>query len=175
MLAATTISGVFLVEAVIFADHRGLFARLYDEEELSRAGVDTGVSQSRAAFNGAAGTLRGLHYQAEPHGDTKVVRCTAGSIFDVVADLRPDSPTCHQWIATELSALNRRSVVVPPGCAHGYLTLSADSEVAYLISVPYVEGAQRGVVWDDPTLAVSWPASPVVISERDLTLPRLAS
>src|SRR5579871_4691790 len=142
---ATQIAGVYLAEAAATPDRRGIVARLFDLEELRALGVDTDFSHALVAFNEATATLRGLHYQAPPYGETKVVRCTAGALFDVVVDLRPDSSTWRGWMAVELSAENRRSLVVPPGCAHGYLTLAPCSEVSYLISSPYVEDAQRGV------------------------------
>ncbi|MGH9092588.1 MAG: dTDP-4-dehydrorhamnose 3,5-epimerase family protein, partial [Acidimicrobiales bacterium] len=148
----TSLPGLLVLQAKLVTDERGFFARLYDEEDLSARGVDTRVAQSRVAFNKAPGTLRGLHFQAEPYGETKIVRCTAGSIFDIVADLRATSPTRYRWEAFELSAANRTSLLVPPGCAHGYMTLTAGAEVSYLISAPYMEPAQRGVRWDDPTL-----------------------
>jgi dTDP-4-dehydrorhamnose 3,5-epimerase len=172
-LVATALAGVLLAEAVTMADRRGSFVRLYDEEELERHGIDTRVAQSRVAFNESTRTLRGLHYQAAPHGETKIVRCTAGTIYDVVVDLRTGSPTLHHWIGLELSSTNRISLIVPPGCAHGYLTLTPAAEVAYLISAPYVEAAQRGVRWDDATLAIAWPSEPLVIGDRDAGLPLL--
>jgi dTDP-4-dehydrorhamnose 3,5-epimerase len=172
-LLETPLAGVFVAEPTCIVDRRGFMARLYDEEELARHGIDTGVAQARLALNEAASTLRGLHYQAAPYEETKMVRCTAGAIFDVVADLRPDSPTLHHWVGFELSSSNRNCLIVPPGCAHGYLTLTPGAEVSYLISAPFVEGAQRGLRWDDPTLAIAWPAQPLVIGERDAELPLL--
>ena len=172
-IVETTLSGVFLVEPEPVADPRGFFARLYDEEELVSLGIDTRVAQHAIAFNDSEATVRGLHYQQTPHAETKVVRCTAGVLFDVVADLRTDSPTRHRWAGFELSASNRKSLIIPPGCAHGYLTLTPNTEAIYLISVPYVADAQRGVRWDDPILKISWPLSPLVIGERDAGLPFL--
>jgi dTDP-4-dehydrorhamnose 3,5-epimerase len=157
----------------IVEDRRGFFARLYGEDELEGLGIDTRVARSAIAFNDSMATIRGLHYQEAPYAETKVVRCTAGALFDVVADLRPGSPTRHRWVGLELSASNRKSLVVPPGCAHGYLTLKPATEVAYLISVPNVKNAQRGIRWDDPVLGIAWPRSPLVIGERDAALPLL--
>ncbi|MGO9963180.1 MAG: dTDP-4-dehydrorhamnose 3,5-epimerase family protein [Acidimicrobiales bacterium] len=172
-IAGTDLPGVFLVEPELAADPRGFFARLYREAELANLGIDTRVAQQAIAFNDSTATIRGLHYQQAPYGETKVVRCTAGALFDVVVDLRPTSPMRNHWTGIELSATNRRSVIIPPGCAHGYLTLTPATEVTYLISVPYVETAQRGVRWDDPTLKISWPRSPLVLGERDAALPLL--
>jgi dTDP-4-dehydrorhamnose 3,5-epimerase len=172
-IVETDLPGVFLIEPELVADRRGFFARLYDEEELVGLGIDARVAQYSIAFNDSTATIRGLHYQQAPNGETKVVRCTAGVLFDVVVDLRPASPTRHRWVGFELSASNRKTLIIPPGCAHGYLTLTPATEVAYLISVPYVKTAQRGVRWDDPVLAISWPRSPLVIGERDAALPFL--
>ena len=172
-IAKTDLPGVFLIKPDLVTDRRGFFARLYDEEELAGLGVDTRVAQYSIAFNDAMATIRGLHYQQAPYGETKVVRCTAGVVFDVVVDLRPDSPMRHRWVDFELSASNRNTLVIPPGCAHGYLTLTAATEVTYLISVPYVKTAKRGVRWDDPVLKISWPHAPLVIGERDAALPFL--
>jgi dTDP-4-dehydrorhamnose 3,5-epimerase len=172
-IVETDLPGVFLVEPEMVVDRRGFFGRLYDEEKLVSLGIETRVAQCAIAFNDSVATIRGLHYQEAPYGETKVVRCTAGMLFDVVVDLRPASPTRHRWFGFELSASNRHSLIVPPGCAHGYLTLTPATEVAYLISVPYVQTAQRGVRWDDPILKISWPRSPLVIGERDAALPLL--
>ena len=172
-IVETDLPGVFLIEPELVADRRGFFARLYGEEELVGLGIDARVAQYSIAFNDSTATIRGLHYQQAPNGETKVVRCTAGVLFDVVVDLRPASPTRHRWVGFELSASNRKTLIIPPGCAHGYLTLTPATEVAYLISVPYVKTAQRGVRWDDPVLAISWPRSPLVIGERDAALPFL--
>ncbi len=169
----SVLAGVFLVEPELIADRRGFFARLYNAEELAAVGVDARVAQYVISYNDSPATIRGLHYQREPYAETKVVRCTAGVLFDVVADLRPSSPTRHRWVGYELSASNRKSLIVPPGCAHGYLTLTPASEVSYLISIPYEMDAQCGVRWDDPVLGISWPRSPLVIGERDAALPLL--
>jgi dTDP-4-dehydrorhamnose 3,5-epimerase len=174
-LVETYLPGVFLAEPVRVPDRRGFFARLYDEENLTTRGIDMRVSQASVAFNEALSTLRGLHFQDAPYGETKIIRCTAGAIYDVVADLRRDSITLHRWVSFELSSANLTSVIVPPGCAHGYLTLTPEAEVSYLISAPYVEDAQRGIRWDDPTLRITWPTTPREISERDASLPLLGA
>ncbi|MGO9100778.1 MAG: dTDP-4-dehydrorhamnose 3,5-epimerase family protein [Acidimicrobiales bacterium] len=172
-IVETALSGMFLVEPELVADRRGFFARLYGEEDLVALDIDTRVAQYAIAFNDSEATIRGLHYQQTPYAETRIVRCTAGVVFDVVADLRPGSPTRHRWVGFELSASNRKTLVIPPGCAHGYLTLTPNTEVTYLISAPYVADAQRGVRWDDPILKISWPLSPLVIGERDAALPLL--
>ena len=172
-ITKTDLPGVFLIEPELVEDRRGFFARLYDEEELARVGVDTRVAQHSIAFNDSMATIRGLHYQQAPYGETKLVRCTTGAVFDVVVDLRQNSPTRHRWVDFELSASNRTALIIPPGCAHGDPTLTAGAELTYLISVPYMKTAQRGVRWDDPVLKIRWPRAPLVIGERDAALPLL--
>jgi dTDP-4-dehydrorhamnose 3,5-epimerase len=167
----TRISGVFVIEPERLADERGFFARTWCQQEFAAHGLDPRVVQCGASFNPRQGTLRGLHYQAAPHEETKLVRCTRGAIFDVVADLRDGSPTRQLWFATELTADNHRMMVIPPGCAHGFLTLIQDSEVFYQMSVDHHADSSRGVRWDDPALAIRWPAEVRVISERDRQLP----
>ena len=130
--------------------------------------------QSSVSFNEIAGTLRGMHYQAEPHVETKLVRCTAGAIYDVVIDMRPASKTYLQWCGEELSAENRRSLYIPPGCAHGFITLEDRSEVLYEISEFYHPECARGVRWNDPAFGVVWPRQPARISARDAAYPLLA-
>ena len=129
--------------------------------------------QASVSFNRRRGTLRGLHYQAAPHEESKLVRCTAGAIHDVVVDLRDDSPTLRSHVSVELSADNRRQIYVPPGCAHGFQALEDSTEVSYLISAFYEASASRGVRFDDPRLAVAWPLEPSVVSERDRAWPLL--
>ncbi len=131
------------------------------------------MAETSIAFNRSRLTLRGLHYQTAPHEETKLVRCTRGSVYDVVADLRPDSPTSRGWFGVELSAENCLALYVPAGCAHGYLTLEDDTELLYQISRPYMPDAATGVRWDDPTLAIDWPGPPWAISERDASYPLL--
>jgi dTDP-4-dehydrorhamnose 3,5-epimerase len=173
--SGTPLEGALLVEPEPQGDERGFFARSYCREEFAAQGVDFAIAQASVSFNRAAGTLRGLHYQAPPHAEAKLVRCTAGALFDVIVDLRESSPTRRRWFSVELSAANRRMLFVPPGLAHGFQTLADATEVEYLISAPYRPEAARGVRWDDPLLAIAWP--PVarrVISERDLAFPLLA-
>jgi dTDP-4-dehydrorhamnose 3,5-epimerase len=166
----TAIVGVFLVEIEALQDERGMFARIFCEREFADRGLDTRVSQCNTSFNPRAGTLRGLHYQAEPHGEAKLVRCVRGGIYDVAVDLRPPSRTYLQWAAAELTAENRRALYIPDGCAHGFQTLRDDSEVLYQMSTPYVPGAGRGVRWNDPAFGITWPSAPADgrhMSERD--------
>jgi len=168
ILRDTPLDGVRVVEPERHADERGFFARTYDVEVLGP------VVQMSTSFNARAGTLRGMHHQAEPHGEDKLVRCTRGAIFDVAVDLRPGSPTLHRWFGTELSEENGLALYIPAGLAHGFQTLRDDSEVLYAMSTPYVPGAGRGVRWDDPAFAIAWPDPPSGgrrMAERDATYP----
>jgi dTDP-4-dehydrorhamnose 3,5-epimerase len=164
---ATDIEGVWIVEPERHEDERGFFARTWDSHEFEAHGLRGLVVQTSISYNRLRGTLRGLHYQAAPHEEAKLVRCTAGAIYDVAVDLRPASATLRQWVGAELSAANRQALYVPEGCAHGFLTLEDDSEVAYQISAPYVAGAARGVRFDDPAFEIVWPGEIAVINERD--------
>jgi dTDP-4-dehydrorhamnose 3,5-epimerase len=165
------LSGVFLITPELRTDERGAFARTYCADEFRANGLDPQIAQCSISFNPAAGTLRGMHYQVEPYAEVKLVRCTRGAIYDVVIDLRPESPTYCRWVGAELTADNRRALYVPKGLAHGFLTLAEDSEVFYQISVPYQPGAGAGVRWDDPTFGVTWPFAPRLMAERDATYP----
>jgi dTDP-4-dehydrorhamnose 3,5-epimerase len=164
--------GVRIVEPERIADERGFFARTYDAAELGP------VVQMSTSFNARAGTLRGLHFQADPHAEDKLVRCTRGAIFDVAVDLRPGSPTRLRWIGVELGEDDGRALLVPKGYAHGFQTLRDATEVLYAMSTPFVPGAARGVRWDDPAIGIDWPAPPGgrrTMSERDATYPDLAA
>jgi dTDP-4-dehydrorhamnose 3,5-epimerase len=174
ILRETPIAGVVVVEQERLADERGFFARTFDAELLEAHGIDGRVAQMSISFNPAAGTLRGMHFNASPHEEGKLVRCTRGAVYDVALDLREGSPTRLAWHAEELSADNGRALYVPPGCAHGFLTLTGDSEVLYAMNVPFVPGAGRGVRWDDPAFAIEWPGRVRVISERDAGYPDFA-
>jgi dTDP-4-dehydrorhamnose 3,5-epimerase len=170
----TELPGVVVIEPDRRADDRGFFARTWCEREFAARGLAAAWVQCNVSFNRKAGTLRGLHYQADPHPEAKLVRCTMGAAFDVVADLRPDSPTYRRWAAVELTADNRRMVYVPAGCAHGFQTLCDDTELFYQMSETYYPELARGVRWDDPALGVEWPAcADRVISDRDRNLPGL--
>jgi len=172
---ATEIEGVFIVEPERLANERGFFARVWCREDFAAHGVDEPLDQCSISFNRRAGTLRGLHYQAPPHTESKLVRCTAGLMFDVAADIRPGSPTFGHWIGIELSQENRRALFVPWGFAHGFQTLADDTEVLYQMSGRYEPEAQRGILWDDATLAVAWPLADPILSPRDRLLPPLAA
>jgi dTDP-4-dehydrorhamnose 3,5-epimerase len=174
ILRPTSLEGAVVVEPEPIIDERGFFARIFSRDEFASAGLDGGVAQCSVSFNAAPGTLRGLHYQAAPHAESKLVRCTSGSIYDVIVDLRRESPTYCGWFAIELSAANRLGLFVPKGMAHGFQTLSADSEVHYQISENYEPSAARGVRWDDARFGIVWPSATRVMSERDRTYPDFA-
>jgi dTDP-4-dehydrorhamnose 3,5-epimerase len=163
----TRLKGAFLVELEALGDERGFFARSWCEREFREHGLDPALVQCNISFNKAAGTLRGMHYQAAPHAEAKLVRCTQGAIYDVVVDLRPESESYCAWIAYELTAQNHRMVFVPAGCAHGFQTLEPDSEVFYQMSAAYDAASARGVRWNDPAFAITWPRADPILSERD--------
>ena len=169
------LAGAYTIEMDRLEDERGFFARSYSAEEFAARGLPAAMPQSSVSFNARRGTLRGLHYQAEPHAEDKLVRCTAGAIYDVIVDLRPDSPTARRWFGVELSAANHRSLFVPKGLAHGFMTLRDDTEVLYMISVPYAPGFERGLRWNDPAIGISWPTAPSVVSARDAAYPLLGA
>lgn len=169
----TPLAGAYLVELEPLEDERGFFARSFCQNEFRALGLDPVVAQCNVSFNRRRGTLRGLHYQAEPHAEAKLVRCTRGAIWDVIVDLRSNSPTARQWFAAELTAENRRSLYVPAGFAHGFQTLADDTEVFYQMSEFYHPEAARGIRWDDPVLAIPWPIKDAVVSPRDRGFPRL--
>jgi dTDP-4-dehydrorhamnose 3,5-epimerase len=165
----TPLNGAWVLELELLDDQRGWFSRTFDAEQFAARGLNPAVVQCNASFNARAGTLRGLHYQAEPHGESKLVRCVRGAIFDVAVDLRAGSPTRCRWHGVELSAENRLAFYIPPGLAHGFQTLTDDAEVLYQMGHHYVPEAARGVRWDDPAFAIEWPepAASRTISEKD--------
>lgn len=152
-------------------DERGFFARSWCQREFEEHGLNPKIVQCSVSFNERRGTLRGIHYQADPHPEAKVVRCTRGAIYDVVVDLRPNSPTFKQWIGMVLSAVNRSMLYVPEGCGHGFLTLESETEVSYQMSEFYHQELARGVRWNDPAFQILWPEKVEVISNRDSAYP----
>jgi dTDP-4-dehydrorhamnose 3,5-epimerase len=171
----TRLPGAFLVELEPRKDERGAFARTWCRTEFAARGLSDEISQCSLSRNTRAGTLRGLHFQTEPHAETKLVRCTRGAIFDVIVDLRTESETEGEWLGVELSSSDGTALYVPKGFAHGFQTLVDETEVFYTMSDPYVPEASTGVRWDDPTLGIEWPeAQERIISERDLAWPDYA-
>jgi dTDP-4-dehydrorhamnose 3,5-epimerase len=163
----TKIDGAYLIEFQPIADERGFFARSFCTEEFQQHGLDTNFVQCNVSFTAQRGTIRGMHYQVAPDTETKLVRCARGAIYDVILDLRPESPTFKQWVAEELNADNHQMFYIPSGCAHGFQTLVDDTEVFYQMSGVYNAAAARGVRWDDPAFGIEMPSAVSVISERD--------
>ena len=165
------LGGATLVELEPIEDERGFFARAWSPDEFEEQGLDARIAACNVSLNRRVGTLRGLHYQEAPYGEAKLVRCTAGAVYDVIVDLRPGSPTYCQWHAAGLTARNRAALYVPVGFAHGFQTLEPDSEVLYMMSMGYVAEAARGVRWDDPAFGIEWPEADRTMSARDGSYP----
>ena len=175
VITETELKGAFVIELEPFEDVRGFFARAWSDYEFEAAGLNARFVESNISFNEKKGTLRGMHYQLPPYDQTKLVRCTRGAIYDVIIDLRPESPTFKQWIAKELSAENHRMLYVPGEFAHGYLTLADSTEVSYQTTAYYAPEHGRGVRWNDPTFKISWPIDNLIIVERDRDYPDFVS
>jgi dTDP-4-dehydrorhamnose 3,5-epimerase len=167
----TNLRGAFRIEPERREDGRGFLARTFCTSEFAAHGLDTQIAQCNVSFNPRSGTLRGMHFQVPPHEEAKLLRCTRGSIYDAIVDLRPDSRTFRQYFGLKLSANTGNMLYIPKGFAHGFLTLEDDTEVFYQMSDAYVPEAGRGVRWDDPAFAIRWPLAVNVISERDRTYP----
>lgn len=163
----TKLRGAFIIEPERIEDERGFFARTFCRKEFELHGLNSKIVQCSVSYNKKRGTLRGMHYQTAPFQETKVVQCTMGAVYDVILDLRPDSPTFRQWEAVELSNINQRMVFVPEGCAHGFQCLEDDTAMFYQLSEFYDPGSALGVRWDDPAFKISWPLPVSVISKRD--------
>jgi len=170
----TNLKGAFIIEPEIMADERGFFARTWCAREFEAHGLTPNLVQCNISFNKQKGTLRGMHYQAVPHEEAKVVRCTMGTIYDVIIDLRPNSPTYKRWVSVDMSAENRRMLYIPEGFAHGFLSMEDDTEVFYQMSEFYAPECARGVRWNDPAFNITWPLGVTVISEKDGQYPNFA-
>ncbi|MDA8090753.1 MAG: dTDP-4-dehydrorhamnose 3,5-epimerase [Nitrospiraceae bacterium] len=170
----TKLKDAFIVEPDQLTDERGFFARSWCQREFEALGVNKKPVQSNISFNKKRGTLRGLHYQEDPFGEVKLVRCTMGGIYDVIIDLRPSSETYLQWISVELTEKNRRLLFVPEGFAHGFMTLRDNTEVFYQMSQYYMPEYARGVRWDDPLFELKWPMNISLISDKDARYPDFA-
>ena len=168
----TDLNGAFLIDTEAHEDERGFFARLWCQEEFAAHGLETRLVQCSMSYNKGAGTLRGMHYQAHPWQEVKLVRCTRGAIFDVIIDLRRESPTFTRYFGAELSAANRRMLYIPRGFAHGFQTLEDDTDVFYQMSEFYKPEYARGVRWNDPAFDIRWPDVPVrIMADRDAGYP----
>ena len=167
----TVLPDVWIVELERYVDERGYFARSWCVEEFRARGLSPRLAQCSVSFNLRRGTLRGMHYQAAPHAEAKLVRCTRGAVHDVVLDLRPESQSFRRWMAVELTADNGRAVYIPEGCAHGFQTLADNTEVFYQMSEPYHPDSARGVRWDDPAFAIFWPDENRIVAAHDTAFP----
>lgn len=171
----TQLKGAFIIKLEPLEDERGFFARTFCPEEFEKHGLNTRVVQCNVSYNRKKGTLRGMHYQLAPHSEAKLVTCVAGSIYDVIIDLRPESPTYCKWLAVELSACHPRSMLyIPENFAHGFQTLADDTEVFYQMSEFYHPNSARGLRWDDPGFNIEWPAAKRIVSEKDQSFPDFA-
>lgn len=168
----TKLKGAYVIEPEKFEDQRGFFARSFSQQEFADHGLHSHFVESGISFNDRKYTVRGMHWQVPPNAQAKLVRCTRGAIFDVMIDLRPDSPTYKQWFAQELTAQNRLMLYVPEGFAHGFQSLEDKTEMFYLLSAAYAPASERGVRWNDPAFAISWPETEdIIVNERDRTFP----
>lgn len=170
-LIPSHLHGAAVVEMETVSDPRGYFGRVWLEDEAEKAGYPARFVVTSMSYNAKKGTLRGMHYQKAPHGEVKLVRCIRGAVWDVMVDLRPDSPTFRQWHGAELSAENHRALYIPIGFAHGFLTLTSDAEVFYQLSAGYAPAAAAGVRYSDPAFGIEWPGEVTVINDRDRTYP----
>ena len=168
------LAGAWIIETEFAVDERGAFGRLFCASEFAARGLCSSFTQSSLSRNARTGTLRGMHYQAAPHEEVKLVRCTRGALFDVLVDLRRESPSHGQWFGIELTAENARALYVPPGVAHGFLTLRDETEVLYHMDTEFRPEAARGIRWNDPAISIAWPAVPDIISQRDRSYPDVA-
>ncbi len=164
---ATPVEDAYIVDIEPIGDERGFFARSWCREEFRRQGLNPNLMQCNISFNERKGTLRGLHYQEQPYEEAKLIRCSAGAIYDVIVDLRPASRSYMQWFAVELTGANRRMLYVPEGLAHGFQTLEKETEVFYQMSVAYRRESARGIRWDDPAFSIRWPVPNPILSEKD--------
>jgi dTDP-4-dehydrorhamnose 3,5-epimerase len=165
------LKGAFIIDLQRHEDERGFFGRAFCEREFQGHGLSTPMVQTNVSFSKEKGTLRGMHYQAPPHEEAKLIRCTRGSIYDVIVDVRPDSSSFLEWMGVELSSENGRMLYVPEGFAHGFLTLEESAEVAYQVSEFYTPGSERGIRYDDPEIGIDWPGEVRVLSDKDRTWP----
>jgi dTDP-4-dehydrorhamnose 3,5-epimerase len=172
---ATPLAGLWVLRPEVIDDERGLFARVFCHDAFAAAGIGFQPVQMSVSFNRLAGTLRGLHWQAEPHAETKLVRVTRGRAFDVAVDLRPASPTHRAWFGIELDEHSRAAVLIPPGFAHGFVTLEDGTEMLYAMDTPHAPASARGARWDDPAFGIRWPLAPRIVSERDRVWPAYAA
>jgi len=169
--AETRLPGAYVIELEPNVDERGFFARTFCEREFAEHGLPTRFPQCNLSRNRRRGTLRGMHFETPPTSESKLVRCSTGAVYDVIVDLRPDSPARFRWLGIELTAESGRALFVPAGFAHGFLTLTDDTDVFYHMGDSYRPGSARGFRWNDPRFDITWPSAPGTISERDAHYP----
>ena len=167
----TAIEGAFIIESDQVGDERGFFSRFYCSDEMAAAGLSSTFVQINNSVAKDPGTLRGIHYQRDPHAETKFLRCLKGAVFDVMIDLRPKSSSYLQWFGVELNDSNRRTIYVPRGCAHGIVTMEADTEILYLVDAKYAPQAEGGIRYNDPFFNIEWPRTPSIVSPKDAKWP----
>ena len=163
----TKLQGAYVVSLEPFEDERGRFARTFCQREFAEHGLESNLVQANLSYNFKRGTLRGMHYQTAPYEETKLIRCTHGALYDVIVDLREDSPTYREWFGIELTDENYKMLYVPQNFAHGFVTLEEDTEAIYFTSQFYAPGAEKGLRWNDPAFGIQWPVEIEVISEKD--------
>ncbi|MDN3451828.1 dTDP-4-dehydrorhamnose 3,5-epimerase [Planococcus sp. APC 3906] len=170
----TKLSGVYILEPTVHGDHRGWFMETHSNEQFKEAGLGLAFVQENHSFSASKGTLRGLHYQLSPKAQTKLVRCTKGAIYDVAVDIRKGSPTFGDWFGLELSAENKKQLLVPKGFAHGFMTITDDVEVQYKVDELYSPENDRGIIWNDPEIGIEWPIDiKPILSQKDEKAPLL--
>jgi dTDP-4-dehydrorhamnose 3,5-epimerase len=167
----TNIKGAYIIDINRIEDERGFFGRSFCQHEMKAYGLNEMVAQTNLSHNKKRATLRGLHYQQTPYEESKLVRCTRGSLFDVLVDLRKHSATYREWFGVELTAESFRMLYVPEGCAHGFITLEDNTDIMYQVSQFYTPGAEKGLLWNDPAFNIQWPVEPIFISEKDQNQP----
>ena len=167
----TKLKGAFIIDVKRLEDERGFFGRIWCKKEFEEHGLNANAVQANVSYNKLKGTLRGMHFQTPPYSETKTVRCTAGAIYDVIVDIRPDSPTFKQWVGVELTEENFRMLYVPEGFAHGFITLTDHASVHYMVTEFYTPGAEGGLRYNDPAFNIVWPIQPLVVSDKDRNHP----
>jgi dTDP-4-dehydrorhamnose 3,5-epimerase len=167
----TKLKGAFIIDVKRLEDERGFFGRAWCKREFEEHGLKANAAQANVSYNKVKGTIRGMHYQVAPFAETKTIRCTSGAIYDVIVDIRPESPTYKQWIGVELTEESFRMLYVPEGFAHGFITLKDHTSVHYVVTEFYTPGAEAGIRHDDPAFNIVWPIKPEVISAKDLVHP----
>lgn len=171
----TILKGAFIIEVKRLEDERGFFGRAWCKKEMDDHGLNANAVQANVSYNKVKGTLRGMHFQVAPYSETKMVRCTSGAIYDVIIDIRPESPTFKKWFGIELTEENFKMLYVPEGFAHGFITLKDHSSVHYMVTEYYTPGAEGGLRYNDPSFNIEWPMQPVIVSEKDKNHPLFKS